>query len=1019
MKKYILSLTIMILSFVLFAPLSFAVIRDIENRELPENYTAILIQLPGIFHQPAIWNEKYTNPTKTLTEYMSSDLIGKSVPEIVKRFGGEIFFNNSEYSYAYVKLLKENYGNLTNTLKLLGFDVKNVSWGRALLNESRPEIGLPYYVQGDREVLGTGARIAIIDTGIDCTHPDFDDCNADGTGKIHFWGDLIAGRSCCTDEDGHGTHVASIAAGTGAAFGGRYKGVAPNASLLIWRFSRYGYATLGDLAHAINDAVSLHPDVISVSFGWTGEQLLKDYNTPIASACIGIGTNDVVDVFNAIQNAVNNGIPVVFAAGNEGPGSNTIDFPACIQDVIAVGMTFKRDYEGNLYSLETNWDSSIGRAPIHVTANEGFDKEWFAFNITSGEGFSETWRYYTWSGFIKVFNTNNPTVSVNVEGQYKTKGCWAGDQISWNPGNADKGDKFWSWVADCAPYGGVEVYGKVHTNWGWCFLWLDVWGTTYVNTYQCSGTPLSCNTFDEYRNSCGNQLGCYWCGCGEYVEGILHQCYPDKPQEECYGCWYDSDLLSHCYWWAGCEGEPKACEERIQEFTCGTPATTGCSGYWSLDDTIVRIFSTKRPSLKGLPVPDSSRGPSPNGLIKPDVTAPGFDVCAARADGTTMGDLDCGNDNYVRASGTSMATPMVAGLIALLKEIKPDASYDEIINSIKFGDILIDYHSDFSEYHRGFGRINISKAAECINCNLRDGWYCNGDIREYRDYYCDSSLGCTYSVTQSNNCNNYDIWYCDASNRCGSPEGDTREYLDFRCVLGYCVGFVTPPTDCRCDAYDSDGGQAFTVPGTCIDYNGCSGGNCQSSSYTDTCINSNTLKEYYVAGTGDSAYCAYIYKNCSDLGYYCSVGKCRSSGGGGGGGCPTLFVWNGSEFEKENVLNIHASSDITLDHKIEKRLGKGLLFYSLQLRELDEFTSHIDQVKLYAIDSKGKKHEFPLIYAYHSKLGFILLQLLFNDGIRVDQKPNEIIDLKFLPTTNDIEYFVFEINGFNPKYLLV
>jgi hypothetical protein len=43
-----------------FVSPSLAIIKEIENRELPENYTAILIQLPGIFHQPTIWNEKYT-----------------------------------------------------------------------------------------------------------------------------------------------------------------------------------------------------------------------------------------------------------------------------------------------------------------------------------------------------------------------------------------------------------------------------------------------------------------------------------------------------------------------------------------------------------------------------------------------------------------------------------------------------------------------------------------------------------------------------------------------------------------------------------------------------------------------------------------------------------------------------------------------------------------------------------------------------------------------------------------------
>jgi len=320
--------------------------------------------------------------------------------------------------------------------------------------------------------------------------------------------------------------------------------------------------------------------------------LLMDYNTPIANACVGIGTNDVVDVFNAIQNAVTHGIPVVFAAGNEGPESNTINFPACIQNVIAVGMTFKRDYPENLFSFYTNYDGAISRALIHVTANEGLDKEWYAINITSGEGYSERWRYYTWTGLMKVFSSNNPTVSVNVEGQYKTKACWSGDQISWNPGNASKGDKFWSWNANASPYGGMEVYGKVHTNWGWCFLKLDTWGTTYVNTYQCSGTPKPCDSFDYDRSGCENQ-GCSWCGCAckDNPDTPRYYCHPDLSPEECPDKCLRPSLGGY---WEGCEGTPKSCEERIQEFTCGTPETTGCSGHWSLDDTIIRIFSTEK-----------------------------------------------------------------------------------------------------------------------------------------------------------------------------------------------------------------------------------------------------------------------------------------------------------------------------------------------------------------------------------------------------------------------------------------
>jgi len=144
----------------------------------------------------------------------------------------------------------------------------------------------------------------------------------------------------------------------------------------------------------------------------------------------------------------------------------------------------------------------------------------------------------------------------------------------------------------------------------------------------------------------------------------------------------------------------------------------------------------------------------------------------------------------------------------------------------------------------------------------------------------------------------------------------------------------------------------------------------------------------------------------------------ESGGGGGGGGCPTLFVWNGADYVEEGALNIHADSDVTVQHEIQNVLALDKGVYKLQLRELQNNTSHIDQVKLYAVDYEGEWHLCPLTYAYHSELGKVKHTLRFDDDNHVDLKPTEVTDLKFAPSIpyGETARFIFEINGYNMKW---
>ncbi|MEV0643603.1 S8 family serine peptidase, partial [Streptomyces sp. NPDC050619] len=92
---------------------------------------------------------------------------------------------------------------------------------KASLDKSVPQIGAPKaWAAG---YTGKGVKIAVLDTGVDATHPDLKDQVIESKN--------FSDATDATDHFGHGTHVASIAAGTGAKSGGTYKGVAPDAKI--------------------------------------------------------------------------------------------------------------------------------------------------------------------------------------------------------------------------------------------------------------------------------------------------------------------------------------------------------------------------------------------------------------------------------------------------------------------------------------------------------------------------------------------------------------------------------------------------------------------------------------------------------------------------------------------------------------------------------------------------------------------------------------------------------------------
>ena len=161
---------------------------------------------------------------------------------------------------------------------------------------------------------GAGVNVAVIDTGIDSSHPDL---AANVAGGINFvaktwW--KPAAPSKWADDNGHGTHVAGIIAALDNDIG--VAGVAPRATLWAVKvLDKNGSGYLSNVIAGIQWSVSNHIDVANMSLG-------TDFDVP--------------SLHDACDAAAAAGVLLVAAAGNDGAA---VDYPGAYSSVIAVAAT--------------------------------------------------------------------------------------------------------------------------------------------------------------------------------------------------------------------------------------------------------------------------------------------------------------------------------------------------------------------------------------------------------------------------------------------------------------------------------------------------------------------------------------------------------------------------------------------------------------------------------------------------------------------------------------------------------
>ena len=356
---------------------------------------------------------------------LSAVLTG-SVWEILVLASQDLSFLTKQYPQIEVSMLLENFA----LLRLPPSLIPTVSALPQILY-----IEMPHYISfeilsGKRSscitqvtlpplsLTGNGVLVGFVDSGIDLTHPDFQDSN--GNSRVLFLWDqtrdeyppdgylfgteynneqineaLLMGKTLSKDESGHGTATAGIACGNGNASNGRYRGIAPEAELIVVKMRKnkglYPRTTelLSGIDYCIKKALKFNrPLVLNISFG-------NNYGSHTGNSLSELYLNRV---------SLLGRISIIAAAGNEGASpvhtsgflDQTVNVDFSISErQTSLNMQLWKDYaddvriklrapSGTEYTLSDNFGTNI----------ETLDQTRIAFYNSAPSPFQRLQEYY-------------------------------------------------------------------------------------------------------------------------------------------------------------------------------------------------------------------------------------------------------------------------------------------------------------------------------------------------------------------------------------------------------------------------------------------------------------------------------------------------------------------------------------------------------------------------------------------------------------------------------------------------
>ncbi|MEV3933104.1 S8 family serine peptidase [Streptomyces sp. NPDC049944] len=194
----------------------------------------------------------------------------------------------------------------------------------AALKDSVPQVNAPQAWAAGYD--GKGTTVAVLDTGIDADHPDVKD-------RVKKTRSFVPGEEV-DDKNGHGTHVASTVAGSGAASDGVNKGVAPGADLIVGKvLGNEGSGADSGIIEAMEWAKAEGADVVSMSLG---SSIPDDGTDPMSQA---------VDALSA------DGGPLFVVAAGNAYGAGTIGSPGSAESALTIAAVDKQDGRADFSSM--------------------------------------------------------------------------------------------------------------------------------------------------------------------------------------------------------------------------------------------------------------------------------------------------------------------------------------------------------------------------------------------------------------------------------------------------------------------------------------------------------------------------------------------------------------------------------------------------------------------------------------------------------------------------------------------